>query len=242
MLFRSAFAGAIAYIPNGFDDYLSIKTAEVSHEEYWFGSTVHELPNVLLPALLLNQDSSVITAPVVEEMKITEAIESLTPGKAKLYDNSDYVVSIVGNESYVVGEQVTAYYRCGEGWRIVAGTSRETLVRYRLTTNWFGGLAIAEILHMEGYSLASTALVRDPLAVFAYQTRGDQGYAIYKRGEDKYYAIQAPCNSTPTPPEDVVGACCVGSYCIESTEAGCNDVGGAWQGPGTTCETTECGS
>lgn len=48
-----SFAGPINYTPTGFDDFLSIELYETRPGEYYFGSRVHELPNVFLPFVIL---------------------------------------------------------------------------------------------------------------------------------------------------------------------------------------------
>lgn len=114
--------------------------------------------------------------------------------------------------------------------------------QYQLLTNWFGGIALARLKDMDGIDMGAIVIVRDPLAIFAYQHAGDKGYMVYQPHKDKYYAIQAPCGTTPV--VQTTGACCFQSGsewdCFDATSADCSDFGGIWAGAGTKCESTEC--
>jgi hypothetical protein len=109
----------------------------------------------------------------------------------------------------------------------------ERFFQYLLLTGWSGGLAVARRLSMDGVNSGKAVLLRDPLGVFSYQSAGDRGYMVYTV-EDKFYAIQAPCDTNPTPPASPE-ACCYGSGCVNATAADCTAAGGIPQGPGTTC-------
>ena len=115
--------------------------------------------------------------------------------------------------------------------------------QYELITNWFGGIALANKKDMDGNSLSQIVIVRDPLAIFAYQRTGDKGYMVYQPHVDKYYAIQAPCG-TAAPVVQVTGACCYQSgstwNCFNATSMVCADFGGIYKGNGTSCASTEC--
>lgn len=117
-----AFSGAISYAPSGYDDYMTIRTAETDcPEEYTFHSRVYELPSVFLPNLLLSQTPSLVVASLVDQF--TAEDQGTDPGKAYHSGLTALRVAIIGLAVGDTGATVTAFYRCGIGWtKIAAGT------------------------------------------------------------------------------------------------------------------------
>lgn len=130
-----AFAGAINYAPSGYDDYLTIKTAEVSPKQYTFTSRVFEVPSVLLPNLLLSQYPDVKVASLVEKFVADD--QTTYPLEAYFPLQPSKRVYISGLTSDHSGQTVTAFYRCGTGWTLISaaqGGSSELIV-FTLTSD-----------------------------------------------------------------------------------------------------------
>lgn len=120
----------------------------------------------------------------------------------------------------------------------------DTHYDYLLITEWLGGIALARKRTMDMVDLNQIVIVRDPRGIFSYQRVGNGGIMFHQPAVDKYYAVQANCQNTPTLPTDPVGACCYQSSsgwdCFESTQADCTAFGGVWKGEGTTCVEDGC--
>lgn len=159
-----AFAGAIMYAPSGYDDYLTIKAAEVEPEVYWFSSRVYELPAVFLPNLLLSQYSGIRIASIVEQFVAKD--QNTDPGLAHFSDNSSHTVGVTGLTSADSGLAISAFYRCGLGWTkisssAVAGGSTPELFVFTLTSDLAktrGSTATANAMPANATSGATTAI------------------------------------------------------------------------------------
>ena len=181
------------------------------------------------------------------------SIGGIAPGEMGLIslpDHSDAAESSTSTEVpyYNATNQQTfdydtiAVYHNANTRRYEFSTPIEAIFRYTLRTDWTNGVAVAYRKHIAtGVSSGVTVSVLDPLRIFDYQSYGDSGYMIHTK-DDKFIAIQAPCNADVPPDSSTpVGACCVGSYCFDGlTESGCSSVGGAWKGEGVNCSSNPC--
>lgn len=115
---------------------------------------------------------------------------------------------------------------------------------YVLLTNWFGGIALAQKRTMDQADLGEIVIIRDPRGIFDFQRAGDGGIMFYQPATDRYYAVQADCDTMPVAPVDPVGACCYqssdGYDCFDATNADCTEFGGTWKGSGTSCAVDGC--
>jgi hypothetical protein len=115
----------------------------------------------------------------------------------------------------------------------------ERFFQYQLLSNWYGGIALATRMSMDGVSSGKIVVVRDPLGIFSYLHSGDCGYMVYTV-EDKFYAIQAPCENKASKPSGL-GACCLDGVCYDEVDpTDCSSAGGTHQGAGTDCTTVSC--
>lgn len=117
----------------------------------------------------------------------------------------------------------------------------DTLERFVMTSNWFGGLATATFTNLSEPAWPTEyGIVEDPLGIFTdILGVGGEGLSIRTR-YGRHYVIQAKCDQAEVPPVDPVGSCQVytessGLQCFVTTEAVCNLSGGTYGGDGTTC-------
>lgn len=185
-----AFAGAIAYAPSGYDDYLTIRTAETTPGDYTFTSRVFELPNVFLPSMLLNQTPTLRIAAVIEEFTADD--QTTNPGEAYFPGSSTLRVDIAGLTTDDSEQSVTAFYRCGVGWtKLEGGTGGNTeLVVFTLTADLAatqGATATANAKAVNVLTGGTTAItVTNPGRFRAFT--GAEGVAI-KLAEELYWIL-----------------------------------------------------
>lgn len=117
----------------------------------------------------------------------------------------------------------------------------DTLERFVMTSNWFGGLATATFTNLSEPAWPTEyGIVEDPLGIFTdILGVGGEGLSIRTR-YGRHYVIQAKCDQVEVPPVDPVGSCQVyteesGAQCFTTTEAICDLLGGTYGGDGTTC-------
>ncbi len=96
----------------------------------------------------------------------------------------------------------------GSQWSIVRiGNARcyDTLERFQMTSNWFGGIATATFINLSGAYSEPSGIVEDPLGIFADQlVAGNIGLST-RTCEARHFVIQAKCRQSTSSSSSVGG-------------------------------------
>lgn len=181
---------------------------------------------------------------------LADLISDTTTATVKRMDGTDPLEQTVHDPDMLftgaeAGAKGLAFFQDGKYYIVYIGTSpafaSDTLERFVMTSNWYGGLATATFVNLSepGWPI-EYGIVEDPLGIFTdILAIGGQGLSTRTR-YGRHYVIQAKCDQAEVPPVDPVGSCQVytessGLQCFVTTEAVCNLFGGTYGGDGTTC-------
>ncbi len=96
----------------------------------------------------------------------------------------------------------------GSQWSIVRiGNARcyNTLERFQMTSNWFGGIATATFINLSGAYSEPSGIVEDPLGIFADQLLAGHIGLSNRTCEARHFVIQAKCKQSTSSSSSVGG-------------------------------------
>lgn len=75
----------------------------------------------------------------------------------------------------------------------------DTLERFQMTSNWFGGIATATFINLSGAYSEPTGLLEDPLGIFEDQLVSGNVGLSHRTCQGRHFVIQAKCNQPRFP-------------------------------------------